>query len=190
MSGNLAAIFGADFDANAVEPQSDYDVIPPGKYPVMIEKAEVKRTRAGTGHYIGLELQVLDGPHKGRKVFDNINIDNPNPKAVEIGMRSLSALARAIGVMAISDSNQLLNQCCIASVKVKDGDNNVRTYEPIQQQQAPPQQPAYQPPQQQAPPAGPPAQPMVPPQQNAPPQSQPQQPAPQQPAANAPPWAR
>lgn len=179
MSGNLAAIFGADFDANAVEPQSDYDVIPPGKYPVLIEKAEVKRTKAGTGHYIGLGLQVLDGPHKGRKVFDNINIDNPNPKAVEIGMRSLSALARAIGVMAIADTNQLLNQCCVASVKVKDGDNNVRTYEPLQQQQQAPQQ-------------APPAQPMAPPQQAVQPQSQPQQPAaqPQQPAANAPPWAR
>lgn len=171
MSGDLAAVFGTGFDAEAVEPQDDFQVIPPGKYPVLVEKAEVRQTRKGDGRYIGLVLQILDGPCKGRKVFDNINIENPNQQAVEIGMRSLSALARAIGVMVVNDTSQLLNQCCIASVKVKDGDNNVRTYEPLQQPQQVPQQAAYQQPQQ-------------------PPQQAVQQPAPQQPGNTAPPWAR
>ncbi len=42
---NLAAIFGAGFDTNTVEPQGDFEVIPPGKVPVVIDKSEVKLTK-------------------------------------------------------------------------------------------------------------------------------------------------
>ena len=137
MNNDLAAIFGGTpFTPATVEPATDFDVYPPGEYPVLIEAAEVKQTKAGTGHLLRLTMQILDGPHRGRKLFDNINLQNPSAQCTEIGMRTLSALGRAIGLQAITDTDQLLNQVVVAHVKVKDNQNNVRTYSASGQQAA------------------------------------------------------
>jgi hypothetical protein len=144
---DLANIFGQGFDTHSVEPQADFDVLPPGKYPVLIEQAEVKPTKAGTGHYLELQMVVLDGPAKNRKLWDRINIQNPSTPCTEIGLRQLAALGQALGIQAITDSSQLLNKSCVASVKVKNDQNEIRTYkafEDAQSVQPPtaPQQPA------------------------------------------------
>jgi len=129
MNNDLANFFsGSAFDPFTVEPQGDFPIIPPGKYPVLTGVAGVCATRKGTGHYIKLPMTILDGPCKSRKLFDNINIDNPSQECVEIGLRTLSALAQAIGLQAVTDTDQLSNQVVIAHVKVKDDQNSVRTY--------------------------------------------------------------
>lgn len=133
MNNDLAALFGGGFQPATVEPQTDFQVLPPGKYPCLIEAAEVKQTKALTGHYIRLTLSVLDGQYKNRKLFDQINIQNPSAQCVEIGRRCLSALGRAIGLQVITDTAQLLQGVVIAHVKVgKDQNgndqNNIRTY--------------------------------------------------------------
>lgn len=149
---DLATIFGNGFDTGSVPPAEDFVAIPPGKYPALVEKAEVKSTKAGNGHYVELTLSILDGQYKNRKLFDRINIDNPSQECVSIGLRSLAALGQAIGLTSISDTSQLLQKVCIAHVKVKDEQNYVRTYsslngdkplipnQPVQQPQ--PTQPA------------------------------------------------
>ena len=207
--GDLSSFFGnAPFDPNSVEPASDFDVIPAGDHPVIIESAQVKPTKAGNGHYFEFQLTILGGPCKGRKLWDRLNIDNPNPVAVDIAKRSLSALTKStIGNTPLSNLNQLLRKTCVACVKIKEGENSIRTYKPfadaasVQQQQynpaqgvnanPPPIQPAPpavsqpiqqqqvqpQPQQQQAPPQQQYVQ-QQPQQQQAPPQQQPQQQAP------------
>lgn len=209
---DLADLLGGGFDTHSVEPQQDFDVIPPGKYPVMIEKAEIKLTKSQNGHYLELTLLVLDGPCKNRKVWDRINIQNPNQQAQDIALSQLAALGQALGLAAIGDTAQLLNQAVIASVKVKNEQNEVRTYHPLTPAGAPgiPQVPAPPPPQYAPPPA--PTQPApqyapqpvqqapqyAPPAQTAPqyaPPAQPQYappPAQQAPTAagGKPPWAR
>ena len=37
----------------------------------------MKATKAGTGQYLQLGFQILDGPHKGRKLWARLNLDNP-----------------------------------------------------------------------------------------------------------------
>ena len=140
MSNDLSAFFGGTpYAFGTVEPQADIDIYPPGKYPVLIEKAEVRQTKKKNGHLIALELQILNGPHRGRKLYDNINIENPSEQCVEIGMRVFEALGRAIGLPAITNTDQLLNQTVVAHVKVdKGGQNNVRTYSAAGQQTAAP----------------------------------------------------
>ena len=134
MSSDLSDIFGGvPFDSSTVEPQEDFKIVPPGKTPVLIEKAEVKVTKKQTGHYIYLEMQILDGPCKGQKLFDQINIQNPSETCVKIGLQTLSALARAIGLQKVEDTTQLLNQVVVAHVKVKDEQNSVRTYSAVSQ---------------------------------------------------------
>jgi hypothetical protein len=129
--GDLSAFFdGQAFDPNSVEPASDFDVLPAGKYPVIIEAVETKATKAGNGHYLELRLCILDGIGKGRKLWERLNVDNPSEKAVQMARRSLSALVKAtIGDVLFSNENQLLQQTCIAVVKVRDGENSIRTYE-------------------------------------------------------------
>ncbi len=125
---NLATIFGAGFDANSVEPQGDFEVLPPGKYPVTINESEVKQTKKQDGFYLSLTMTVLDGEYRGRKLWPKIQIQNPSQKCVEIGRRTLSALGRATGVLYVSDENQFLGKTCMAHVKVKDEQNEIRTY--------------------------------------------------------------
>lgn len=148
---DLGSFFGSGFDPQSVEPQGDFEVLTPGKYPVFVESAEVKQTKNGDGHYIKLQLSILDGHGKGRKLWDNINIDNPNQKCVEIGLRSLSALGQAIGLNSISDTSQLLNKTCIAHVKVRHDDqygdkNEIRTYSALTQNPLPEYGRTYSPP--------------------------------------------
>lgn len=126
---DLASFLSESFDS--VEPQGDFEIIPPGKYTVLIEKSEVKKTKKGTGHYIDLVLQVLDGKFKNRKVFHRINIDNPSQQCVQIGMRVLAALRIASGIQNITDSGQLINKVVVAHVKVKGEQNEVRTYSAV-----------------------------------------------------------
>jgi len=128
---DVRAFFGGSFDPQTVEPQPDFEVMPPGDYPVMVDKAEFKRTKAGTGQYLKLDLSILDGPGKGRKLWDRLNIDNPSEMARKIAMQTVSALCRATGISKFDDTDQLLGKTCLACVKVKDNQNEIRTYKPF-----------------------------------------------------------
>lgn len=129
---NNAAPNWGGLNAAEVEPTESFDALPAGDYPVMIEKAEWKQTKAGTGHYLELAMAVLDGQYKGRKVWDRLNLVNPNTQTVEIAQRTLSAICRAVGVQHV-DTNTVSQVCgkpLIAKLKV-DGDNNaVKGYKP------------------------------------------------------------
>ncbi|KKK48669.1 hypothetical protein LCGC14_3142810 [marine sediment metagenome] len=128
--GDLQQFFGGQgFDTASVEPQVDYETLLPGKYPVQVESTEVKETKKQDGHYVEVVLVILDGPAKGRKLWDRFNIDNPSQDCVAIGQRCLAALSIAIGVQEqMCNSDQLLSGRCMAHVKVKNGQNEIRTY--------------------------------------------------------------
>lgn len=118
------AQLGGNFDATAVAPKTDFEIIPPGDYPVMIVNSEMKPTKDGTGQYLWLELDVIDGEFAGRKLWDRLNLVNKNAKAAEIAERTLSAICHAVGVMNVSDSEQLHGKAMLAKVKVKPAEGN------------------------------------------------------------------
>lgn len=101
------ASLGHTFDASTVDPTTAFEVLPPGSYRVQIVSSEMRVTKDGLGQYLFLELDVLEGPHAGRKLYDRLNLVNANPDAVEIAQRTLSALCRAAGKMQVSNSEQL-----------------------------------------------------------------------------------
>jgi hypothetical protein len=107
------------FDATKIDPAGDRSPIPAGEYKVVIESSEKKATKAGTGHYLELVLQIVDGPHKGRKVWDRLNIWNPNQTAAQIAAASLSAICHATGIMQPKASEQLHGIPLICKVAVK-----------------------------------------------------------------------
>lgn len=135
--GNITALFGGQpFDPNAYEPSKDFEVLPPGKYTCLIEDAELKDTKAGTGKLIKVTLRVLgEGDYKNRKFFDNINVCNPNEECQRMGIAQLSSIARATQCYPLKDTNDLVDEVVVAVVKVKkrkdtgEDQNDIRTYE-------------------------------------------------------------
>lgn len=97
------------FDASQVKPAQAIEVMPIAWYPVTITASELKDTSKKNGQMLALEMTVVSGDHKGRKIFDNLNIVNSNAQAVEIAYATLSAISHATGVIKVDDSQQLHN---------------------------------------------------------------------------------
>ena len=106
------------------ETQEDRSPIPAGDYMMHLVKSEFKPTKAKTGHYLACQFKVLEGDYKGRVVFTNLNLDNPNPVAVEIANKELNSICSACGKEGVEDSDELLNIPLVVSVKVTPGDAN------------------------------------------------------------------
>lgn len=129
--GNL----GEGFDASGVEPSKSFEPIPKGKYPVIVESSEMLPFKNAEGSKLALKLQIIDGEYKGRKLFDNLNLEHSNKQTVEIAQRQLSALCHATGVMKPVDSAELhdIPVMAVVTIKPASGDygpkNNIQTYE-------------------------------------------------------------
>ena len=129
------ARFDTSFDATNVEPTTAYELLPAGKYRAQIVESEMRVTRNGMGQFLWLMLDILEGEHKGRKIFDQLNLVNPNPTTVEIAQRTLSAICHATGKMHVSDSEELHLIPMTIQVKIRPpkngyGESNAIAYLP------------------------------------------------------------
>lgn len=137
-------------------PESQFDPLPSGDYPVVIVESEVKTTKRGDGQYLELQMQVMSGPYSGRTLWSRVTLSNPNATATQIGQQQLAQLRHATGVMQLSDSQQLHSipvQARVEHVKAdpakhrdRDG-NEIRSFKalagaPAVQQVAATQKPA------------------------------------------------
>ena len=129
--------FIANFDATSVEPAESREPIPAGWYKCVITDAINKPTKAQTGSYMELKVQVIEGQHNGRTVYERLNLDNPNDVAVSIAQRTLSAICHAVGVLRPTDKSQLYDKPMMVKVVVKpaSGDysanNEIKEYATI-----------------------------------------------------------
>ena len=131
------ANLGTTFDANTVDPARPFELLPPGKYVVQIVASEMRVTKDGQGQYLWLELDVLEGEHTGKKLFDRLNLVNNTASTVEFAQRTLSAICRATGRMQVQDSEELHLVPMLADVKVQPpkngyGETNSVRYLPLE----------------------------------------------------------
>jgi len=122
-----------NFQAANVSPESQFTPVPNGDYPVVITESEMKDTKSGGGQYLQLVLEVIEGPYKGRKVWDRLNLVNSNVTAVEIGQRALSQICHAINHLNLTDTVELHGKPMVAKLVVKqspgyDDSNEVKEY--------------------------------------------------------------
>ena len=82
------------FNANDVDPTTDFDPIPAGKYVAVITASEVKPNKAGTGSYLQFTFQVIEGEFKNRILWARLNLDNPNETAVKIARSPMKRTLR------------------------------------------------------------------------------------------------
>jgi len=122
------------FDANNVDPAQSREPIPAGWYKAVITESEEKPTKAQTGSYLQMTVEVIDGDQAGRKAFERLNLNNPNATAVEIAQRTLSSICRAVGVMTPRQSADLHDKPFMVKIKVKpardgyDASNEIAEY--------------------------------------------------------------
>lgn len=125
-----------NFDATHVDITNHYEAIPAGDYEAMVTDSQKKSTKDGSGQYLELTLEIQSGQFQGRKIWDRLNLQNRNAKAVEIAQRQLGQLAHATGVLQVADSEQLHHKPVIVKVSVRqkpgrDPSNEVKGYKAI-----------------------------------------------------------
>lgn len=113
-----------NFDATQVEPVSGKDPIPDGKYVAVVTASQMKPTKNGTGQYLELEYQVLEGEHRNRKLWSRHTLQHPTAMTVQIARGELSAICRAVGILTPKDSAELHNLPLTLTVKIKKREDN------------------------------------------------------------------
>jgi hypothetical protein len=126
-----------DFDPNTVPNRPSFDPIPAGKYKVVITESEEKQTKKGDGSYVQFTLTIIDGEYEGRKLWDRLNLNNPNDQAVMRARGTLKQMAIACNVKSLKDTGQLHDIPMIAKIILKanketgEQQNEIRGYEPV-----------------------------------------------------------
>jgi len=96
---------GGTFDTSTAEKRQSFDVIK-GTHPAQVIESDVVTTKHG-GMGAKLTFEIIDGQYRGRKVWGFINISNPSPEAQRIGQSELRELCEAVGLGAISNTDEL-----------------------------------------------------------------------------------
>jgi len=114
------ANLGATFDSGHHDDMnSGFDPMPADEYIAQVVESEVLQTSKKTGKYIKLKFAILKGEFKGRFVWSNLNIVNPNPITVEIAQKELATLCRACGKAVIQDTQELHGIPILMKIKIK-----------------------------------------------------------------------
>ncbi len=111
------AFFDQEFSVDQLPESGSYDLLPAGWYNAKIHSADLKPTKSGDGKYIALRFDITGPERQGRVVFTNININNKNPAAEDIGRRQLGEIMRSANLAKIQDTDQLIG----IELKIKVG---------------------------------------------------------------------
>ena len=108
------------FDPSAHEGTRDLEYIPISWYRSQLIEAEMRHAKNGNGCYLLVVVEILDGEYKGRKVWQNITLQNDNQQAVEIGNRLLKDIYESVGVTGPTrDIRVMLFKPVMARVGIK-----------------------------------------------------------------------
>lgn len=133
-----------------------FDLVPAGKYRMVVDSSEVKDSNAGDLVLLKMKLQIIeDGPMQGRVLFDQMVIEanrsspayqrlpetgKPSKQsketAVAIGQGKFKSLSDACGLAQVTDSDQLCGRPVIGDVRIiksknpeyPDDKNEIRGY--------------------------------------------------------------
>lgn len=100
--------FPEDFNvADIPEDDRSFEPLPPDDYLMQVIESDIKPTKAGDGQQLVLTLEVIDGSYANRRIWDRINIRNPNADAQRIAQRALADLCLAVGIPSLRKTEDL-----------------------------------------------------------------------------------
>lgn len=91
------------WDLESYESTTDYPSMTNGYHVLEVTRAEVKKTKSGTGEYINV---LFKSEETGATAFIMFNVINSNETAVKIGMSNLKSIFTASGVSNLSFKDQ------------------------------------------------------------------------------------
>jgi len=102
------------FNASGVTPRySASDGLPTGKHIVIISSSEFLPTKDSTPSdprsMLVFTLEAIDGPAKGGKQVDRLNLQNPSQQTVNIAYGQLAAYCAVTGRQGFNDTSELHN---------------------------------------------------------------------------------
>lgn len=106
-------MFEINFNAEeffAANPETSSTPIPAGVYPAVVAEVERKPTKNGSGELLEIVFEIIAGEHKGRRVWERLNLWNPSPQAVMIAQQSFARLLRALNLKEVKTSDEILGQ--------------------------------------------------------------------------------
>jgi hypothetical protein len=110
-----------DFNPTEVpEDDRSFEPLPAGEYTMQVIESELKDTKSGTGQQLVLTLEVIEGAHSNRRVWDRLNIRNQNVDAQRIAQRALADLCLAVGINSLKNSEDLHFKPFVGSVKIRE----------------------------------------------------------------------
>jgi hypothetical protein len=109
-----------NYTVNAEELEKDFEPVPAAEYIAVIEDSDYVDNKNNTGKNLKLTYQIIEGRMKGRKIFNNLNLENPSQQAAQIARRTLNSIGVAVGLINIKDSTQLHDTPMRIKVTVKD----------------------------------------------------------------------
>jgi len=120
-----------NYNADEVEPAGSFDPLPAGEYTVVIEDTDEKDNKAGTGSYLKVVYNVVEGEYQGRKLFENLNLhfddveeNEKHATAVKIANGKLRSICFAVGNHVPQDTEELHNIPFIVIVGLKKGNDD------------------------------------------------------------------
>jgi len=128
-----------DFDTSNVQiSENDFKSLPAGEYIVMVTATDLKETaRNPDNKYLKITMDVIDGKHKGRKVYENLNLWRANntendQTTVKIAEQKLTKLCHAAGVESFGRTEEFHNKPFEVTLRVtpatdKYGEGNAIT---------------------------------------------------------------
>ena len=114
-----------------------FEPVPPDTYIAQIIESDLRVTSSGNGEYIALTWEIVEGSFTGRRIFSNLNIVNPNEKAVQIAKSFLKQVCKAVGIEELQDTQELHGTPMRVVVKVRppqngyDAQNVISTAKPL-----------------------------------------------------------
>lgn len=98
---------------------TSFEPLPSGDYVLQAVSGTVDVSKSGNGKNAAFEMEVLEGEFAGRKVWHNVNnVVHNNPQAQSIAGQELSEFARAVGLVSVADTDQLLFKKFLATLHV------------------------------------------------------------------------
>jgi hypothetical protein len=122
----MASLSG--FNAANIQPAQplNFDPIPAGEYLGHITESEIAPLNSGNGNGLKLTFEVIDGQHKGRRIWEMLSIVHTNPKTQQIAQEQLSAICHAIGIMQPQDSAELHHKPILLTVAIRPADGQYK----------------------------------------------------------------
>jgi hypothetical protein len=124
-----------NFDASTVAPQASSGPVPAGTYLAQCIDSDVQPLKSGNGTGLKLTFEIIDGQYKGRRIWENLNIQHSNDDTQRIAQSQLSALCHAVNVIKLQDTAALHHKPVTIKVVVREAkgeyqaSNNITGYE-------------------------------------------------------------